>query len=188
MRLVHDRQGRFEFQRSTLKITNEFYDRYAAISEILDDVPKVLQLLDADVAGAIRKQGRRARVAGRPCDYTSENVLRILVCQVVEGLSLREVVVRIDDSCALRQFVRIHDDPMMDYTTLCKLKNAVKPETWKRINHALASSRSPRTASTAKGCAWTPRWWKPTSDGRRTPVCCGMSLGCSRDSSARHES
>jgi len=136
MRLRQDRQGRLEFQRSTLKVTNEFYDRYAAISEMLDAAPEVLRLLDADVAGAMRKEKRRGRALGRRCAFTSENVLRALICQVVEGLSLREVVVRIDDSSALRTFVRIHDDPMMDYSTLCKLRNAVQPDTWKQINRA----------------------------------------------------
>jgi IS5 family transposase len=27
---------------------------------------------------------------------------------------------------------------MMDYTTLCKLKNCIRPETWKKINETLA--------------------------------------------------
>src|SRR5262245_28023136 len=103
MRLGQDRQGRLEFQRSTLKVTNEFYVRCVAIAEILYATPEVLRLLDGDVAGVMREQGRQGRAPGRPCEYTSENVLRTLVCQVVEGLSLREVVVRIDDSCALRQ-------------------------------------------------------------------------------------
>jgi IS5 family transposase len=140
MRLQKDRQGRFDFQRSTLRITNEFYERYSAISETLERSPRVLALLNRDIGGALDREARARRRRGRPCEYTSENVLRILVCQVVEGLALREVAVRIDDSWALRQFVRIHDGPMMDFTTLCRLKNAIKPATWKKINQALAKS------------------------------------------------
>jgi IS5 family transposase len=65
-------------------------------------------------------------------------VLRILICQVVEGDSLREIVVRIDDSNFLRRFVRIDDGPMMDYTTFCNLKNSIRNDTWKAVNRCLA--------------------------------------------------
>jgi IS5 family transposase len=70
--------------------------------------------------------------------YTSDTVLRILMCQTIEGLSLREIVIRIDDSHFLRQFVRIYSGPMMDFTTLCKLKNHISPTTWKKVNELLA--------------------------------------------------
>ncbi len=59
------------------------------------------------------------------------------MCQVIEGESLRGIVVRIDDSECLRRFVRIDNGPMMDFTTLCKLKNAIRPETWAEINRRL---------------------------------------------------
>jgi IS5 family transposase len=58
--------------------------------------------------------------------------------QSIEGLSLRQTVVRIDDSPGLRQFTRIGAKRMMDFTTLDKLKNALRPETWKQINRRLA--------------------------------------------------
>ncbi len=70
--------------------------------------------------------------------FTTEHVLRLFVVQSLEGLSLRQTVVRVDDSPALRQFVRVGMKPMMDFTTLDKLKNAVRPGTWKKINRALA--------------------------------------------------
>jgi IS5 family transposase len=65
-------------------------------------------------------------------------VLRLLIVQSLEGLSLRQAVVRVDDSPALRQFVRLGIKPMMDFTTLDKLKNALLPKTWKQINRLLA--------------------------------------------------
>lgn len=65
-------------------------------------------------------------------------MLRALLVQVLEGLSLRETVVRLDDSPALRRFTRLESKPMMDFTTLCKLKNAIRPATWKQINQQLA--------------------------------------------------
>ena len=138
MRSKKDRQGRLEFKLSTLKVTNEYYARYEAISDILDNTPRVLELVHKDVAKALDQENRRKK--GRPCQYTSETLLRVVVCQAIEGLSLREAVVRIDDSYGLRQFVRIYDDPMMDYSILCRLRNQIRPKTWKKVNRALAKS------------------------------------------------
>jgi IS5 family transposase len=140
LRSKKDRQQRLEFKPSTLKITNSHYARYEAISEILDQTPAVLDVLHKDVTKALAAVNRFERKGGRPCEYTSENVLRIIVCQAVEGTSLREITVRIDDSNFFRRFVKIYDDPMMDFTVLCRLRNQIKPETWKKINLALAES------------------------------------------------
>ena len=35
-------------------------------------------------------------------------------------------------------FVRIYNRPMIDFTTLCKLKNDIKPQTCKKVNELLA--------------------------------------------------
>ena len=53
---------------------------------------------------------------------------------------MREIIVRVDDSHYLRRFARIHDGPMMNHATLCKLRNAIQPETWKKLNTALAKA------------------------------------------------
>jgi hypothetical protein len=61
-----------------------------------------------------------------------------VMCQIIESRSLRETIIRIDDSNFLRQFVRICNGLMMDFTTLCRLKNGIAPKTWKKVNEALA--------------------------------------------------
>jgi len=104
----------------------------------LDENPEIIALAHRDLEHAL-EQIERAQPPDRARSrYTSDNVLRVLLVQVLEGLSLRETVVRIDDSPALRQFTRLHAKPMMDFTTLCKLKNAIDPTTWKLINQRLA--------------------------------------------------
>lgn len=140
MRIRKDNQGRLQFERSTLKITNEFYERYEAISALLDETPSILDVLHQDLGKALEEEKRASARRGRPCDFTSENVLRILMCQAIEGESLRDIVVRIDDSYGLRQFVRIHDGPMMNFTTLCRLKNCISEKTWRRINRIVAKN------------------------------------------------
>ena len=129
-------QRGLDFSKSHLKITNEYYARYEAVSSILDHTPKLLDRIHSDLERSLKRVNREDR--GRRPEYTTENVLRILISQVLEGASLREIVVRIDDSNCLRRFVRIDNGPMMDYTTLCKLKNTIGKDTWKAVNRCLA--------------------------------------------------
>ena len=136
MRRKRRSQRGLDFSASNLKITNEYYARYEAVSTVLDQTPKLLDLIHNDLKRSLDQVNREAR--GRRPKYTTDNVLRILICQVLEDASLREIVVRIDDSNFLRRFARIDNGPMMDYTTLCKLKNAIDNNTWKAVNRCLA--------------------------------------------------
>jgi len=130
-------QRELDFQPSNLKVTNAYYSKYEAMSTILDNSPRIVNLAHEDLKDALKSAASENR-GGNNFQYTSETVLRILICQIIEGLSLRGTVVRIDDSHCLRRFVRIDAGPMMDYTTLCRLKNSIGPETWKKINATLA--------------------------------------------------
>jgi IS5 family transposase len=103
----------------------------------LDQAPKLLDLIHRDLEKMLESVNRQRR--GRRPEYTSDHVLRILICQVLEGASLRGIVIRIDDSNFLRHFTRIDNGPMMDYTTLCKLKNGIRADTWKAVNPCLAA-------------------------------------------------
>ena len=133
MRTKKDGQLAFEFQSSNLKVTRDHFARYAGIAEILDGHPEIVDAVHADLAKTVKNTGR-GRAPGRQCEYTSETVLRVLICQIIEGEDLRGIVVRIDDSVALRRFVKIHDGPMMDSSALCRFKNAIRPATWSKVN------------------------------------------------------
>lgn len=132
MRVKKDGQRQLTFGGSQLKITQEFYSRYRAIHEILEQVPEILTRVHRDFEKFYgkSKKGRRSRC-------TSEQVLRIILVMQIEAATLREAVVRIDDSPTLRDFVGIGVDPMIDYTTLDKMYKAIQPETWQYINEAL---------------------------------------------------
>ena len=137
MRLKRNPQRGLDYSGSHLTITTEYYARYGAVSTTLDQAPELVELIHRDLSQSLEQVNREDR-CGRRYLYTAENVLRILVCQVLEGESLRGIVVRIDDSHFLRWFVRIDNGPMMDFTTLCKLKNSIREETWKEVNRRLA--------------------------------------------------
>jgi IS5 family transposase len=137
MRRKRDTQGWLDFQPSNLKLTTQYFARYEGISTILEETPKLLELVHRDLERVLELENRR-RFRRGGFVYTSEMVLRLSLCQVIEGMSLREIIVRVDDSHYLRRFTRIHGGPMMNHATLCKLRNAIRPETWKKLNAVLA--------------------------------------------------
>lgn len=132
-------QVTIDYKPSSLAITSQYYAKYEAISQVLDENPEILRRVHGDLKKALETKPRKATSA-RACRYTSDTVLRILICQVIENEPLRRIVVRIDDSHFLRRFVRIDNGPMMDFTTLCRLGNQIRPETWQQINALLTAS------------------------------------------------
>ena len=136
MRRKRNLQDEFDFQPSNLKVTNDYFARYVAIDGLLAETPAILDLVHRDLKKIL--EGERKR--NRGFDYTSETVLRMVLCQILEGETQRGIVIRIDDSCFLRRFTGFHNGTMMDFSTFCRLKNAIRPGTWKRINQALSKA------------------------------------------------
>jgi IS5 family transposase len=130
-------QSEFNFQPSTLQVTNEYYAKDEAISALLDEHPGIIDAIHVDLAEALEDATVRD-CRGAKFKFTSDTILRIALCQIIEGASLRQVVIRIDDSGFLRRFVRIYNGPMIDFTAYCKLRNCIRPETWKKVNDILA--------------------------------------------------
>ena len=137
MRPKINSQAEFSFQPAGLRITDEYYAKYEAISAILDEHPPIVKAIHRDLAEALEDAAVRDR-RGAKFKFTSDTILRIVLCQIIEGLSLRQVIIRIDDSNFLRHFARIYNGPMIDFTAFCKLRNCIRPETWKQVNHLLA--------------------------------------------------
>ncbi len=139
MRLKINTQTEFDFQPSNLKLTNDYYAKYQAISAILDENPGIVDAVHRDIAPALEEMVARDK-RGAEYKFTSDTILRIVMCQIIEGCSLREITIRIDDSNFLRRFVRIFNGPMIDFTAFCKLRNLIQPETWKNVNDLLAQA------------------------------------------------
>lgn len=118
-----------------LKTVREYREKYKGISRVLDDHPEILELAHEDLK-RLSSGGRK----GREGDFTSETILRALVVHAIEGLSLRETVVRIAESDFLQDFLRTRKRAVMDFTFLDKCFQAVRPATWKRLNAALAQA------------------------------------------------
>lgn len=114
------------------KVVRDYRARYRAISQVLDENPQILDRVHEDLK-KLSQGGRR----GRKGDFTSENILRALIVQHVEGLPFRETVVRIAGDGFLQDFVRMRKKAVMDYSFLDKCSLAIRPETWKQVNAVL---------------------------------------------------
>jgi len=134
MRRIRETVLPFTWNNNALpKTVREYREKYKAISRILDDHSEILKLVHEDLK-RLSSGGRR----GREGDFTSETILRALVVHAVEGLSLRETVVRIAESEFLQEFLRTRKKAVMDFTFLDKCFQAIRPATWKQVNAALA--------------------------------------------------
>ena len=140
VRTKQNSQPEFVFQLpSSAKVTREYFAAYDAISLILDEHAEIVTRAHRDLRKPLAKARRRGP-QGRACRFSSDTVLRLCIVKVLENLSYRRTVVRVDDSPRLRAFTRIHNGPMIDYSTFCVLANAISPRTWKALNAFLAQA------------------------------------------------
>jgi len=114
------------------KTVRQYRAKYKGVSRILDAHPEILEAVHED----LKKLSRGGR-KGRRGDFTSETILRALVVHAIEGLSLRETVVRIAESEFLQDFLRTRKRAVMDHTFLDRCLQAVRPATWKQVNELL---------------------------------------------------
>lgn len=140
VRTKQDTQAQIEFQSSVgARATVLYFKRYEEISALFDRHPEIVAAVHRDLEGPLALL-RKSASSGRPGKFTSETVFRIVLTKVLEDVSFRHAVIRIDDSPRLRAFTRLHNDPMMDFSTLCLLTNAIRPETWAAANDLLAKA------------------------------------------------
>ena len=114
------------------KVVRDYRDRYRTISQVLDKNSEILDLVHQDL-----KKLSQSGAQGRNGDYTSENILRALIVQHIEGLPFRDAVIRIGGDGFLQDFLRMRKKTVMDFTFLDKCFLAIQPETWKRVNELL---------------------------------------------------
>lgn len=101
------------------------------MSEILDALPEVVELVHADLI-----RDKRSEI-GRP-GMSAEQVLRVLVLKQMNGFSYDELEFHLADSISYRAFCGFgeHDKPVKRSTLQENIKK-ITPETLERINQAL---------------------------------------------------
>ena len=118
--------------KSTLKVVQEYRAKYEEIGRILEANPKILDIAHGDF-NRVLSQSEYGRGG-----YTSEQILRSIVVMFIEEKSYRDTVILVENSEFLRNFIKLGNKVMMDFTFLCKAFTALSEETWKAINEALS--------------------------------------------------
>lgn len=118
--------------KSTLKVVQEYRAKYEMIGQILESNPKILDRAHGDF-NRVLSQSEYGRGG-----YTSEQILRSIVVMFMEEQSYRDTVILVENSEFLRNFIKLGNKVMMDFTFLCKAFTAVSEETWKAINGSLS--------------------------------------------------
>ena len=114
------------------KVVRDYRARYKAIRQVLDQNAEILTAVHRDLQKLSEGDAR-----GREGDYTSENILRALIVQHLEGLPFREAVIRIGSDPFLQDFARMRKKAVMDFTFLDRCFLAIEPKTWRRVNERL---------------------------------------------------
>lgn len=130
MRKKTDRQLPLDYG-SPLKLVRQHFQGYKEISAILDHNPAILNTVHADICAGEKKL--KLNIEG----VASDTILRMAVVQKIEGLTCRDLIIRIGDSSMLSVFCRVYDDALIDFTTYNKLVNMITPQTWEKINEIL---------------------------------------------------
>lgn len=134
MRTQSSNERYFNFVgESSLKIVNEYREKYEILSTILDDNPNLLWQAHQDWAHLLSTSDK-----GRD-GYTSEQLLRALIVMFIEGKSYRHTVVLIDNSEFLQYFVRLGVKSTMDFTFLNKAYQALSPTTIDNMNDIITA-------------------------------------------------
>jgi IS5 family transposase len=110
-----------------LKVVTDFQNKYDRISNSLDATPAILDAAHADIEALGSSDGREST-------FSSEQFLRMLIVKCMEGLSFRDVIIRVADSAILRNFTRIFSGNIMNFTVLDSAFKMITPRTWKAIN------------------------------------------------------
>jgi len=116
---------------SSLKIVNDYRDKYGILSMILDENPDLLAQAHQDWVQLLSTSD-----AGRD-GYTSEQLLRALIVMFIEGKSYRNTIVLIDNSEFLQYFVRLGVKSTMDFTFLNRAYSALRATTIDTMNAIL---------------------------------------------------
>jgi len=115
-----------------VKVVREYWAKYEAMSRILEANPGILDIAHRDFDKSL-SQSEYGRGG-----YTSEQILRSIVVMFIEEKSYRDTVILVENSEFLRNFIKLGNKGMMDFTFLCKAFTALSEETWKSVNGVLS--------------------------------------------------
>lgn len=117
---------------SSVKVSQEYRNKYQALSDLLDANPIILDLAHHDWCDRLS-----ASDDGRISRFDSEHLLRAIIVMFVEAEDFRGTVIPIDNNEFLRYVVRLGPLPTMDFTFLNRAYCALSAATLEAMNAVL---------------------------------------------------
>lgn len=117
--------------RADLDIVKSYHAKYNKIDEILNDNPKIFKDVHDDL------YPKMGSLKGRNSHYSTEILFRMLLVKCIEGLSFRDLVIHVNDSMFLRNFVGIGWGKLMNFTLLDAAWKCIDDTTWDTVNKHL---------------------------------------------------
>ena len=115
-------------ERSIVKAFRAKYDR---IDLILNKNPGILDAVHDD----LRNYGNSEK--GRQSEYSSEQILRMIIVKTIEVLDYRNLVIRVGESDFLRNFTGIGMGKVMSFGYVNGAVKCISQSTWNTINGTL---------------------------------------------------
>ncbi|MGL6159053.1 ISNCY family transposase [Microbulbifer sp.] len=110
---------------------HEFGDFLAQLSNVLDDRPELIALLEGDlIPGDALPTGRKG--------LSVESVLRCLLLKQITGVSYDKLAFHLADSQSYRAFARLERDCYPSKSALCTNIRRIQPETLQKVFEQLA--------------------------------------------------
>lgn len=129
----------FAFQSSSKSVEAcALHRELAAISEILQENPKIIELVAED----LKSLSKANTGNGRGSVFSVETLFRGILIVQMTGSSFREGSDMILLNYACNQFCKLPlNKETIGWSLLCKVNKAIQPETWDLINQVLASRK-----------------------------------------------
>ena len=100
------------------------------IAQLLDEMPQILEWVQADLDSGAGPKGRRPQIS-------AEQVLRSAILMQLRQLHYRELAEELDAHMLYRKFTRFYERKIPHFTQLNELIKAISPATMERVNAAL---------------------------------------------------
>lgn len=120
-----------------------YREKYNQIDLLLQNNPGILDTFHGNLKDYGSEDGRDSR-------YSSEQILRMVIVQVVEGLDYRSLVIRVSESDFLRNFTGIGMGKVMSFGFINGAAKRITIATWERINRTLFNYAKDTKAVTGK--------------------------------------
>jgi len=108
---------------------HSFSEDLARLSDLLDSHPEANDWVLQDLADGKDARGSKG--------MSAEEVLRAAILKQIRQWSYRELECHLRDSSDAEAFVRVREGRRYSDSTLQAKINAVRPQTWERINRAV---------------------------------------------------